>query len=116
MIIHLKFNIYSCMSRCARCSDDVILGPPARAWCGGVVGHLDRHRRTLIVRHYDTTGVEVDGGTEGRTEGGCLAVPRRYRRVESTLASCDVRTCSCPVDEAQSRQREVADKLGSSQF
>ena len=60
------------MSRCARCSDDVILGPPARAWCGGVVGHLDRHRRTLNVRHYDTTGVEVDG----RTDGGrvaCLA-------------------------------------------
>ena len=58
------------MSRCARCSDDVILGPPARAWCGGVVGHLDRHRRTLIVRHYDTTGVEVDGGTDGGTDGG----------------------------------------------
>ena len=69
------------MSRCARCSDDVILGPPARAWCGGVVGHLDRHRCTFIVRHYDTTGVEVDGGTEGRTEGG--RVPRSASKVQT---------------------------------
>ena len=63
---------------------------------------------------------ERDGGTDGRTEGG--RVPRSASKVQtggrmkSTLASCDVRTCSCPVDEAQSRQREVADKLGSSQF